>query len=79
MDMTQLNEALSNIYVEEHARIVFWNDPQQEFDEMLSHYSDQSRVLDLDEGVIVNYGRFGDLLAEVKSITGKNPIVEVTT
>jgi hypothetical protein len=27
--------------------------------------------LDLDDGVKVNYGRFGDLLAEVKAIHGK--------
>ncbi len=27
--------------------------------------------LDLDDGVKVNYGKFGDLLAEVKAITGK--------
>ena len=26
--------------------------------------------LDLDDGVKVNYGRFGDLLAEVKAVTG---------
>ena len=29
--------------------------------------------IDLDDGVKVNYGKFGDLLAEVKSITGKKP------
>jgi hypothetical protein len=27
-------------------------------------------TLDLDDGVMVNYGRFGDLLAEVKAVTG---------
>jgi len=27
--------------------------------------------LDLDDGVKVNYGKFGDLLAEVDAITGK--------
>ena len=26
--------------------------------------------LDLDDGVKVNYGKFGDLLAEVKMVTG---------
>ncbi|MDP2828193.1 MAG: hypothetical protein Q8O37_06265 [Sulfuricellaceae bacterium] len=26
--------------------------------------------LDLDDGVKVNYGKFGDLLAEVKAVTG---------
>ena len=32
MDTKQLNEALNKIFVEEDERIVFWNDPQQEFD-----------------------------------------------
>jgi hypothetical protein len=27
--------------------------------------------LDLDDGVKVNYGKFGDLLAEVKAVTGE--------
>jgi len=44
-----------------------------EFDEKLRHYADQRIRLDLDEGVKVNYGKFGDLLAEVKAITGKAP------
>ena len=78
MNTTQLNKALSIIYNEEQARIAFWNNQQQEFDKKLRHYVDQCRELDLDEGVIVNYSRFGDLLAEVNSITGKNPILKVT-
>lgn len=40
------------------------------FDEKLRHYADQRISLDLDNGVKVNYGRFGDLLAEVKAVTG---------
>lgn len=40
------------------------------FEEKLRHYADQRIPLDLDEGVKVNYGKFGDLLAEVKAITG---------
>ena len=40
------------------------------FDEKLRHYADQRIHLDLDDGVKVNYGKFGDLLAEVKAITG---------
>ena len=31
-------------------------------------------ALDLDDGVKVNYGKFGDLLAEVKAVHGKNPV-----
>lgn len=45
----------------------------QEFDEKLRHYADQRISLDLDDGVKVNYGKFGDLLAEVKAVTGKKP------
>jgi type II restriction/modification system DNA methylase subunit YeeA len=41
------------------------------FDENLHHYADKKISLDLDDGVKVNYGKFGDLLAEVKAITGK--------
>jgi hypothetical protein len=42
----------------------------QQFDEKLRHYADQRVDLDLDDGVKVNYGKFGDLLAEVKAVTG---------
>ena len=41
-----------------------------EFDEKLRHYADQRISLDLDDGVKVNYARFGDLLADVKVVTG---------
>jgi type II restriction/modification system DNA methylase subunit YeeA len=40
------------------------------FDEKLRHYADMRITLDLDDGVKVNYGKFGDLLAEVKVVTG---------
>lgn len=40
------------------------------FDEQLRHYADMRITLDLDDGVKVNYGKFGDLLAEVKAVTG---------
>jgi type II restriction/modification system DNA methylase subunit YeeA len=40
------------------------------FDEKLRHYADMRISLDLDDGVKVNYGKFGDLLAEVKAVTG---------
>ena len=40
------------------------------FDEKLRHHADLRITLDLDDGVKVNYGKFGDLLAEVKAITG---------
>jgi len=47
-----------------------------EFDEKLRHYADQRISLDLDDGVKVNYGKFGDLLAQVKDVTGEKPVVQ---
>ena len=40
------------------------------FDEELRHFADQRIKLNLDDGVRVNYGKFGNLLAETKVITG---------
>ena len=40
------------------------------FDDLLRHYADQRLKLDLDDGVKVNYGKFGNILAEVKAVTG---------
>jgi hypothetical protein len=40
------------------------------YDEQLRHYADMRITLDLDDGVKVNYGKFGDLLEEVKAVTG---------
>jgi len=42
----------------------------QAYDEKHRHYADMKISLDLDDGVNVNYGKFGDLLAEVKAVTG---------
>jgi len=42
-----------------------------EFDDKLKHYADMRISLDLDDGVKINYARFGDLLADVKGVTGK--------
>ena len=42
------------------------------FDELLRHYADKKIRLDLDEGVKVNYAKFGGLLTDVKKITGKD-------
>ena len=41
------------------------------FDEKLRHYADRRITLDLDDGVKVNYGKFGSLLAEVKKVHGQ--------
>jgi type II restriction/modification system DNA methylase subunit YeeA len=40
------------------------------FEEKLKHAADQKISLDLDDGVRVNYGKFGDLLAESRGIAG---------
>ncbi|WP_102402204.1 BREX-1 system adenine-specific DNA-methyltransferase PglX [Vibrio cyclitrophicus] len=45
------------------------------FDEELKHLAEMKISLDLDDGVKVNYGKFGNLLADVKAIHGKKPEV----
>ncbi|EPW5459092.1 BREX-1 system adenine-specific DNA-methyltransferase PglX [Enterobacter hormaechei] len=40
------------------------------FDDQLKHYADMKIQLDLDDGVKMNYAKFGTLLAEAKAITG---------
>jgi len=40
------------------------------YDEKLRHHPDMRIKLDLDDGVKVNYGKFGDLLSDVKAVTG---------
>jgi type II restriction/modification system DNA methylase subunit YeeA len=61
----------------ERTRLIKQREELQTFDEKLRHYADQRIELDLDDGVKVNYGKFGDLLAEVKAITGEQPKVEI--
>jgi hypothetical protein len=41
------------------------------FDESLKNFADMRIALDLDDGVKVNYGKFGNLLVDVKGIVGK--------
>ena len=43
------------------------------FDEELKHLAEMKINLDLDDGVKVNYGKFGNLLSDVKNIHGKPP------
>jgi type II restriction/modification system DNA methylase subunit YeeA len=45
------------------------------FDEQLKHYAEKRITLDLDDGVKANYGKFGNLLADVKAIHGSAPKV----
>ena len=54
----------------ERATLVKQQSELRDFDEKLRHYADRRIGLDLDDGVKVNYGKFGDLLAEVKTVTG---------
>ncbi|MGI2146939.1 BREX-1 system adenine-specific DNA-methyltransferase PglX [Shewanella frigidimarina] len=41
------------------------------FDEELKHFAEMKISLDLDDGVKVNYGKFGNLLVDVKDIHGQ--------
>ncbi|MGR5233647.1 BREX-1 system adenine-specific DNA-methyltransferase PglX [Vibrio rotiferianus] len=43
------------------------------FDEELKHFAEMKISIDLDDGVKVNYGKFGNLLHDVKGIHGKKP------
>jgi len=54
----------------ERDKLIKQLDELRRFDEQLRHHADQRIALDLDDGVKVNYGKFGDLLAEVKVVTG---------
>ncbi|QDV43924.1 PglZ domain protein [Stieleria neptunia] len=59
MDTKQLNEALSKIYDEEHQRVVFWNDPQQEFDRVAEN-------LDLDGVNVVRLDQVGGIETKLR-------------
>ncbi|TWU38977.1 hypothetical protein Q31b_40550 [Novipirellula aureliae] len=59
MDTKQLTEALSKIYDEEHQRIVFWNDPQQEFDRTVE-------TLDLDGINVVRLDQVGSIETKLR-------------
>ncbi len=50
MDVTQLQDALSRIFNEEKQRIVFWNDPESEFEDSLADLAlDDVEILKLDD------------------------------
>ena len=55
----------------ERDKLIKQQEELKTFDEQLRHYADQRIALDLDDGVKVNYGKFGNLLAELKAVTGK--------
>ena len=51
--------------------MIFWQKKYLlAYDEHLRHYADMRITLDIKEGVKVNYGQFGNLLAEVKAFAG---------
>ena len=76
----RLNSAISRLGVPSRNEVKALNDKVDSltkqltelraFDDQLKHYADMKITLDLDDGVKVNYGKFGNLLAEVKAITG---------
>ncbi len=50
MDTKQLNTALNKIFFDDDARIVFWNDPQQEFNKAVENLGlDGIEVIRLDQ------------------------------
>jgi SAM-dependent methyltransferase len=55
----------------ERDRLAKQVDELRRYDGQLRHYADQRIALDLDDGVKVNYGKFGNLLADVKTVTGQ--------
>ena len=55
----------------EREKLLKQQDELRSFDEELRHYADMRISIDLDNGVKVNYGKFGTLLAERKRVTGE--------
>ncbi len=70
MEHTSSTSAANKIR-KEIAKLAKQAEELRKYDEKLHHYADMKIKLDLDDGVKVNYGKFGDLLAEVKTVTGK--------
>jgi type II restriction/modification system DNA methylase subunit YeeA len=58
----KLNKEVENLK-KKHAELIA-------YDEQLRHYADMRIILNLDDGVKVNYGKFGNLLDSVKAVTG---------
>ncbi len=62
-EQTKLNKEISSLEKKQSEL--------RSFDDKLKHRADMRITLDLDDGVKVNYGKFGDLLADVKAIHGQ--------
>lgn len=54
----------------QRAKLIKQSEELGRFEEELRHLADKRIRIDLDDGVKVNYGKFGNLLAEVKAVTG---------
>jgi hypothetical protein len=68
---TASSSAERNRKQKEKDKLVMQLDELRKFDEELRHFADQRITLDLDDGVKINYGKFGNLVAERKAITGE--------
>jgi len=55
-----------DILEKEKNKILDILDTLKHYDEKLRHVADQKIELDLDDGVKVNYPKFGDLLEKIK-------------
>ena len=70
----QIDDASSTVEASRYKKALTALEKKQtelsEFDDKLKHHADMRISLDLDDGVKVNYGKFGDLLADVKGVTG---------
>lgn len=60
-----LSTSAANKIQKEIASLLKQKDELIKFDERLRHYADMKIKLDLDDGVIVNYEKFDDLLAKI--------------
>lgn len=60
-------DALESIE-KEHAKLGKQEVDLLALDEKLRHYADRRATLDLDDGVKVDHGKFGDPLAEVMAV-----------
>ena len=65
-----LSTSHRNTLTKERDKLIKQQAELRAYDEKLRHFADMRITLDLDDGVKVNYGKFGDLLAEVKAVTG---------
>lgn len=81
MSISRISVGLNTLF--EKQMIVFWHDVEAEFssivddlqlDDVQLVWLDETPALrinlELDDGVQVNYGKFGDLSADVKVVTG---------